>query len=43
METIAGLMARVIENYKDDAVLGEVRKEARALCDAFPLYPEYTR
>jgi glycine hydroxymethyltransferase len=43
MEIIADLMARVIENYKDEEVLAKAKAEARALCDAFPLYPEYTR
>ena len=43
MEKIAEMMARVIENYKDEKVIEGVKKETRALCDAFPLYPEYTR
>ena len=40
MKRIAGLMARVLENPADESVIAAVRKETRALCDAFPLYPE---
>jgi glycine hydroxymethyltransferase len=40
MHTIAGLMARVLENPGDDAVIRSVRASTRELCDAFPLYPE---
>jgi glycine/serine hydroxymethyltransferase len=43
MEKIAGLMSRVLENSEDEAVLQAVRKETRALCEAFPLYGEYRR
>jgi glycine hydroxymethyltransferase len=43
MERIAEMMVRVIENYKDEKTIDGVKKETRALCDAFPLYPEYTR
>ncbi len=40
MERIADLMGRVLENPADAAVIGEVRRATRDLCDAFPLYPE---
>jgi glycine hydroxymethyltransferase len=40
MKRIAGLMARVLENPADESVIAAVRSETRALCDAFPLYPE---
>jgi len=40
MNIIADLMCRVISDYKNDAVLAEVREEARKLCETFPLYPE---
>jgi len=40
MRTIAELMAKVLENIEDDATIRSVRAETRALCDAFPLYPE---
>jgi glycine hydroxymethyltransferase len=40
MKRIADLMGRVLENPADPAVIGEVRRATRELCDAFPLYPE---
>jgi glycine hydroxymethyltransferase len=40
METIASLIARVLEDPKNDAVIEAVRAETRALCESFPLYPE---
>jgi glycine hydroxymethyltransferase len=40
MERIGELMARVLANPGDAAVLADVRRAARELCDAFPLYPE---
>jgi glycine hydroxymethyltransferase len=40
MEKIADLMCRVLSDYKNDVVIAEVREETRALCEAFPLYPE---
>jgi glycine hydroxymethyltransferase len=43
MERIADLMRRVLENPEDEAALQAVRKETKALCDAFPLYAEYRR
>lgn len=43
MSEIGGLMVRILENIDDDALAAEVRKETAALCDRFPLYPEYRR
>jgi len=43
MERIADLMSRVLENTEDEGALQAVRKETRALCEAFPLYAEYRR
>jgi glycine hydroxymethyltransferase len=43
MERIAGFMSRVLENNEDEAAIQAVRKETRALCEAFPLYAEYRR
>jgi glycine hydroxymethyltransferase len=40
MVIIADLMCRVISDHKNDAVLAEVKEEARKLCEKFPLYPE---
>ena len=40
MLKIADLIARVLENYKDETVIRDVREETRRLCEAFPLYPE---
>ncbi|HEX5131207.1 MAG TPA: serine hydroxymethyltransferase [Candidatus Krumholzibacteria bacterium] len=40
MQRIAGLMARVLENPADAAVIAEVRVATRELCEAFPLYAE---
>jgi glycine hydroxymethyltransferase len=40
MDTIAGLMARVLQDTGDEATIREVRARTRELCDAFPLYPE---
>jgi glycine hydroxymethyltransferase len=43
MRTIAGLMARVLENPGDENTTRSVRAETRELCDAFPLYPELVK
>ncbi len=43
MLKIADLIARVLENYKDETVIRDVREETRKLCEAFPLYPELRR
>jgi glycine hydroxymethyltransferase len=39
MREIAGLIARVLEQPADAALLAAVRSEVRALCARFPLYP----
>ncbi|MGM0398242.1 MAG: serine hydroxymethyltransferase [Halobacteriota archaeon] len=38
METVADLIARVVDNVEDEAVLAEVAAEVDALTDAHPLY-----
>jgi glycine hydroxymethyltransferase len=43
MEKIADMMCRVLENRTDETIAQQVKKETKALCDAFPLYPEYKR
>jgi len=43
MERIADLMCRVLENTEDEGAIQAVRKETKALCEAFPLYAEYRR
>jgi glycine hydroxymethyltransferase len=40
MKTIAELMARVLEDPADETRISDVRAQTRALCEAFPLYPE---
>jgi glycine hydroxymethyltransferase len=40
MEKIADLMCKVLSDYKNDAVISQVREETRKLCEEFPLYPE---
>jgi glycine hydroxymethyltransferase len=40
MHTIAGLMARVLEDTGSEETIRAVRAKTRELCDAFPLYPE---
>jgi len=40
MRTIAGAISRVLHNLGNEDVMAEVKKDVRALCDAFPLYPE---
>jgi glycine hydroxymethyltransferase len=39
METLAGLLARVLEKPDDEATITAVRAEVEALCRRFPLYP----
>ncbi len=39
METIAALIARVLEHPGDQAVRDRVRGEVAELCRRFPLYP----
>jgi glycine hydroxymethyltransferase len=43
MRQIGTFMIRVLENVGDEGVAEEVRAETSALCDRFPLYPEYRR
>ena len=38
MKTIAQLMARVLDSKGDEAVVGEVRRGVKELCDRFPIY-----
>jgi glycine hydroxymethyltransferase len=38
MKTIAQLMARALESKGDEAVVAEVRKGVKELCDRFPIY-----
>ncbi|MCS6875511.1 MAG: serine hydroxymethyltransferase [Aquificaceae bacterium] len=40
MRLIARLIAKVIENPKDDARIQEVKEQVIELCNQFPLYPE---
>lgn len=40
MRRIARLIAKVIDNIKDEKVIEDVRKEVIELCQQFPLYPE---
>lgn len=39
MRRIAELIDRVLSNIDNDTYAGEVRKEVKALCGSFPLYP----
>jgi glycine hydroxymethyltransferase len=43
MAKIADWINRAIENRGKKDVLNAIRAEVRALCDAFPLYPDMTR
>jgi glycine hydroxymethyltransferase len=43
MDTIAGLMARVLSAPEDEATAAAVKAEVEALCRAFPLYPHLAR
>ena len=40
MRSIAKLIAKVIDNIKDEKVIEDVRNEVIELCQQFPLYPE---
>lgn len=42
METIAGLIEKVVVSIEQANVLSAVSKEVMNLCEAFPLYPEVT-
>jgi glycine hydroxymethyltransferase len=39
MKIIGKAISRVLHNLGDDAVMDEVKKTVRDLCDSFPLYP----
>lgn len=41
MRVIARCVARVIDNYRDEAVLGKVKKEILELVKDFPIYPDF--
>ncbi|MFN7064790.1 MAG: serine hydroxymethyltransferase [Aquificaceae bacterium] len=41
MRLIARLIAQVIENPKDEKVIGKVKAQVIELCQQFPLYPEF--
>ncbi|HSG00067.1 MAG TPA: serine hydroxymethyltransferase, partial [Vicinamibacterales bacterium] len=43
MDTIAGLMARVLSAPEDEATAAAVKAEVETLCRAFPLYPHLAR
>ncbi len=43
MDTVASLMARVLESPEDTAVAAAVRADVEALCRTYPLYPELAR
>jgi glycine hydroxymethyltransferase len=43
MKRIAGFIATVLRNIRDERRLTEVREEVRSLCEQFPLYPERIR
>jgi glycine hydroxymethyltransferase len=38
MNTIAELIARVLDSKGDTAVIAGVKKEVKELCDRFPIY-----
>jgi glycine hydroxymethyltransferase len=38
MKTVANLIARVLDSKGDDAVIQEVKRDVKALCDRFPIY-----
>lgn len=40
MRSIARLIAKVIDNIRDEKVIEDVRREVIELCQQFPLYPE---
>jgi len=41
MRVIARCVARVIDNYRDEAVLGKVKKEILEVVKDFPIYPDF--
>jgi glycine hydroxymethyltransferase len=40
MAQIADMITRVLRDINNEKTITEVRSEARALCDQFPLYPD---
>ena len=38
MKTIATLIARVLDSKGDTAVITQVKKDVKELCDRFPIY-----
>ncbi|HLU77209.1 MAG TPA: serine hydroxymethyltransferase [Burkholderiales bacterium] len=42
-ETVANLIADVLENPRDEATIQRVAEEVKALCKKFPVYPEGMR
>jgi glycine hydroxymethyltransferase len=38
MKTVANLIARVLDSKGDDAVIQEVKRDVKELCDRFPIY-----
>jgi glycine/serine hydroxymethyltransferase len=40
MLQVGAFIADALNNYKDAAALGRIRRQVRELADAFPLYPE---
>ena len=41
MKEIVALVDRVLQNRQNDAVLAEVREQAKALCNRFPIFHSY--
>jgi len=42
MEIVAGLIIDVLKNHKNDAVINRARKKVRELCEAFPMYNNFS-
>ncbi|MEI2739412.1 MAG: hypothetical protein V9F01_11545 [Chitinophagaceae bacterium] len=40
METVVGMIDRVLMNADDDAVIAAVKEEVKTFMQQFPLYPE---
>jgi glycine hydroxymethyltransferase len=43
METIAGFIARALNNVGNEAVLKSIGDDVRELCRKFPIYPDRLR
>jgi glycine hydroxymethyltransferase len=41
MQSIVGLIDKVLQHRQDPAVLEEVRVQAKALCSRFPIFHAY--